>query len=164
MPTIKRTRTAAAAPTAQPRTTAGTAFEASLSFLICALGKRIDVAAERQLRKALDLALMEWRVLEVIAVEAAAPPGRIIDVSGVHKAAVSRAVNALEARGLLKRVAARDHGLRTHLFLTSAGRAVYRRGIGERRRSEELLLGGLSVKQRQCLIDLLRHVMRSFGA
>jgi DNA-binding MarR family transcriptional regulator len=164
--TIKRVRlrTAASSQTAQPQTTAGTAFEASLSFLICALGRKIDVAAERQLRQALDIALMEWRVLEVIAVEEAAPPGRIISVSGVHKAAVSRAVNALEKRGLLKRVAARDHGLRTHLFLTSAGRAVYRRGIGERERFEEQLLGGLSGKQRKNVIDLLQHVMRSFDA
>jgi DNA-binding MarR family transcriptional regulator len=166
MPALKqpRARTAAARRTARPQTTAGTLFEASLSFLVCGLGRRIDVAAERQLRKALDIALMEWRVLEVLAVEKAAPPGRIVSVSGVHKAAVSRAVNALERRGLLKRVSAPDRGLRTQLFLTSAGHAMYRRGIGERQRAEEQLLGGLSGRQRQSLIDLLQHVMRNFDA
>jgi DNA-binding MarR family transcriptional regulator len=101
-------------------------------------------------------------VLEVLAVEPAAPPGRIISVSGVHKAAVSRAVNALEKRGLLKRVPAPDHGLRTHLFLTAAGRALYRRGIGERQRAEEDLLNGLSEKDRRNLIKTLQRLMRNY--
>jgi DNA-binding MarR family transcriptional regulator len=143
------------------QSTAGTVFESSPAFLICALGNRLDVTAERHLRKALSISLMEWRVLEVLAVEPAAPPGRIISVSGVHKAAVSRAVNALEQRGLLKRAPAPDHGLRTHLFLTAAGRALYRRGIGERQQAEEKLLSGVSVQQRKMLIDALQRVMRN---
>jgi DNA-binding MarR family transcriptional regulator len=146
----------------RPQTTAGTVFEASPSFLICALGNRIDVSAERHLRKILDISLMEWRVLEVLAVEPAAPPGRIISVSGVHKAAVSRAVNALEQRGLLKRAPAPDHGLRTHLFLTAAGRALYRRGIGERQCAEEDLLKGLSERDRRHLIRMLQSLMRNY--
>ena len=104
---------------------------------------------------------MEWRVLEVLAVEPAAAPGRIISVSGVHKAAVSRAANALEQRGLLKRVAAPDHGLRTHLYLTAAGRALYRRGIGERQWAEEQLLKKISAKGRHQLIELLQQIMRN---
>jgi DNA-binding MarR family transcriptional regulator len=143
------------------QSTAGTVFEASPSFLICALGNRIDVSAERQLRKALNISLMEWRVLAVLAVEPAAPPGRIISVSGVHKAAVSRAVNALEKRGLLKRAPAPDHGLRTNLFLTAAGRALYRRGIGERHCTEEDLLNGLTEKDRKHLIEMLQSLMRN---
>jgi DNA-binding MarR family transcriptional regulator len=144
------------------QSTAGTVFEASPSFLICALGNRIDVSAERHLRKALNISLMEWRVLEVLAVEPAAPPGRIISVSGVHKAAVSRAVNALEQRGLLTRAPAPDHGLRTNLFLTAAGRALYRRGIGERQRAEEDLLTGLTEKDRKHLIKTLQGLMRNY--
>lgn len=147
--------------TAGQQSTAGTVFESSPTFLICALGNRLDVSAERHLRKALDISLMEWRVLEVLAVEPAAPPGRIISVSGVHKAAVSRAVNALEQRGLLKRAPAPDHGLRTHLFLTPAGRALYRRGIGERQQAEEKLLAGVSVQQQELLIEALQRVMRN---
>jgi DNA-binding MarR family transcriptional regulator len=155
--------------TAMPKTrkaaaqggTAGTVFESSPTFLICALGNRLDVSAERHLRKALDISLMEWRVLEVLAVEPAAPPGRIISVSGVHKAAVSRAVNALEQRGLLKRAPAPDHGLRTHLFLTAAGRELYERGIGERQQAEAQLLSGVSAHQREVLIEALQRVMRN---
>lgn len=148
----------------QPQSTADTAFEASVLFLLCTMGSRIDVLAERHLRKTLDVSLMEWRVLEVLAVEPSASPGRIISVSGVHKAAVSRAANALQQRGLLKRVAAPNHGLRTHLFLTAAGRALYRRGIVQREVEEDRLLKGLTDKQRGQLADSLRHLMRNIEA
>jgi DNA-binding MarR family transcriptional regulator len=148
----------------KPQSTADTAFEASVLFLMCTMGSRIDVLAERQLRKTLDVSLMEWRVFEVLAVEPSASPGRIINVSGVHKAAVSRAVNALEQRGLLKRMPAPDHGLRTHLFLTAAGRALYRKGIVDRELQEDRLLHGLSDKQRKQLADSLRHLMRNIEA
>ena len=144
------------------QSTAGTSFEASLSFLICALGNKLSVSAERDLRKRLDVSLMEWRVLAVLAAEPAAPPGRIIAIAGVNKAAVSRAVNSLEHRKLLRRVAATDHGLRTHLFLTAAGLRLHRRGEGARLRGERLLLQGMTANERTRLISLLKKIMRNF--
>lgn len=144
------------------QSTAGTSFEASPSFLICALGNKLSVSAERNLRKHLDVSLMEWRVLTVLAAEPAAPPGRIIAVAGVNKAAVSRAVNSLEQRGLLRRVAATNHGLRTHLFLTAAGVRLHKRGEGTRLRGESQLLQGLSAGERVRLMNLLKKIMRNF--
>lgn len=144
--------------------TAGTPFEASPSFLITALGNKLSVAAERELREVLDLALMEWKVLAVLAVEPSAPPSRIVEVSGVNKAAVSRAVNSLEARGLLRRTLAPDHGLRTNLFLTSSGQALYKRGTHLKAHAEDELLAGVSRADRVRLNELLRHVMRNLDA
>ncbi|HEV7633367.1 MAG TPA: MarR family transcriptional regulator [Steroidobacteraceae bacterium] len=144
------------------QSTAGTSFEASPSFLIMALGNKLSVSAERNLRKTLDLSLMEWRVLAILAVEPAAPPGRIIAIAGVNKAAVSRAVNSLEQRKLLRRVAAANHGLRTHLFLTAAGLRLHRRGEGARMRAESQLLQGMTASERAQLITLLKKVMRNF--
>lgn len=143
------------------QSTAGTAFEASTSFLICTLGNRLNVLAERNLRRALDLSVMEWRVLTILAVEPAAPPGRIVAVAGVNKAAVSRAVNSLERRGLLMREAAPNHRLRTRLFLTPAGRAVHDRGTGERLHAEDELLQGLRADEREDLARSLKHLMRN---
>ena len=141
--------------------TAGTAFEASPSFLITALGNRIAVASERGIRKALGLSLLEWRVLEVLAVEPAAPPGRIIAVTGVNKANVSRAVSSLEQRGYLRRAAAPDHGKRTHLYLTLAGQGCFRRGSDQRAVAEEALLDGLPPKDRDHLCESLKRLMRN---
>ncbi len=141
--------------------TAGTAFEASNSFLLCNLGNRLNVLIERVLRRALDLSVMEWRVLTVLAVEPAAPPGRIVAIAGVNKAAVSRAVNSLERRGLLTRQASPEHRLRTQLYLTPAGHEMHARGTGERLHSEEELLQGLGAAEREQLLGLLRHLLRN---
>ena len=143
------------------QSTAGTAFEASISFLVCTLGNRLSVTAERVLRRELNLSLMEWRVLTVLAVEPAAPPGRIVAVAGVNKAAVSRAVNSLERRGLLKRVAAPEHRLRTQLFLTEAGQAMHDRGTDARLHSEDESLAGLSPTDRERLLQSLRQMLRN---
>jgi DNA-binding MarR family transcriptional regulator len=143
------------------QSTEGTAFEASISFLVCSLGNRLSVTAERVLRKVLDLSFMEWRVLTVLAVEPAAPPGRIVAVAGVNKAAVSRAVNSLERRGLLKRVPAPEHRLRTQLFLTEAGQEMHARGTDERLHSEEEVLAGLSPADRERLLLSLRQMLRN---
>jgi len=149
-------------PTSATRqSTAGTAFEASISFLICTLGNRLSVTAERVLRRSLDLSFMEWRVLTVLAVEPAAPPGRIVAVAGVNKAAVSRAVNSLERRGLLTRVPAPEHRLRTQLFLTDAGHELHARGTDQRLHSEEAILAGLTPQERERLLEDLRRMHRN---
>ncbi|MEY4761736.1 MAG: transcriptional regulator SlyA [Pseudomonadota bacterium] len=141
--------------------TAGTVFEASIAFLLVTLGNKLSVEAERNLRRRLDLSFMEWRVLAVLGEEPAAPPGRIVAVAGVNKAAVSRAVNSLERRGLLMRRPAPEHRLRTQLFLTEAGQSVYSQGTQARSLGEDAVLDGLSAVERQRLLTSLRHVMRN---
>jgi DNA-binding MarR family transcriptional regulator len=141
-----------------PRTVAAT-FRTSPSFLITALGNKLTLRAERTLRQKLDVSLMEWRVLAVLAVEPAAPPGRIIRLVGVNKAAVSRAVNSLEQRGLVRRVGAKDHGLRTLLYLTRSGVALHARGEVARHAAEATLLSGLSPRDRNRLLGFLNHLM-----
>jgi DNA-binding MarR family transcriptional regulator len=137
----------------------GSSFQTSPSFLITALGNKLTVSAERTLRQKLDVSLMEWRVLAVLAVEPAAPPGRIIGLVGVNKAAVSRAVNSLEQRGLVRRVGAKDHGLRTHLYLTRSGTALHARGELARHAAEGALMRGLSARDRNRLLGFLNHLM-----
>jgi DNA-binding MarR family transcriptional regulator len=154
----------AAAPAAVPQGTAGTAFESSTFFLLVTLGNRLNVLAERRLRRSLDLTVMEWRVLTVLAVEPAAPPGRIVTIAGVNKAAVSRAVNSLERRGLLHRTAAPGHRLRTQLFLTPAGEELHNRGWSDRDLAEKLLLAGFSDEERAAFKQGLRKVMRTLDA
>ncbi|MFM1887268.1 MAG: hypothetical protein RL026_2425 [Pseudomonadota bacterium] len=138
-----------------------TAFESSTFFLIITLGNRLNVLAERRMRKYFDLTVMEWRVLTVLAFEPAAPPGRIVEIAGVNKAAVSRAVNSLERRGLLHRTPAPGHRLRTQLFLTPAGEALHAKGISHRHASEDLLLAGFSDDERTIFKQGLRRIMRT---
>ena len=141
--------------------TAGTGFEASPSFLICSLANRINVIAERSVRQRLDLSLMEWRVLVVLAVEPAAPPGRIVAIASVNKAAVSRAVNSLERRGLLERKARAPNSRRRLLYLTQAGLDLHDQGSSSRVQFEEQLLMDLSATEREQFHRLLKLVLHN---
>jgi DNA-binding MarR family transcriptional regulator len=134
-------------------------FDSSPSYLIAALGNRLSVLAARNVRRQLGLSLMEWRVLAVLAVEPGASPGRIVEFSAVNKSVVSRAVNALIGRGLVRRDASPDHGLRTHLHLTPAGQALHDRGVGARLEAEKTLLNGLPAAERNRLVSVLKQLM-----
>jgi DNA-binding MarR family transcriptional regulator len=140
---------------------ADTGFEASQAFLICSLANRINVIAERSARQRLDLSLMEWRVLVVLAVEPAAPPGRIVAIASVNKAAVSRAVNSLERRGLLERKARAPNSRRRLLYLTPAGVALHDQGGNARLEFEAQLLVGLSAVEREQFHRLLKLALHN---
>jgi len=140
-----------------------TDFDSSPSYLICALANKITVMAARNLRRDLGLSLMEWRVMAILAAEPGATPGRVISFTGVNKSVVSRAVNSLVKRALVVREAAPDHGLRTHLDLTAAGREVHDKGIGSRLLAEAQLLAGLSPEDSAQLIHNLRRLNGNLG-
>ena len=75
-----------------------TDFDRSVSYLLTALANKLCMGASRRQRRILDVGLMEWRVLALLAVEPGASPGRIAEVAGVDKSVVSRAVTSLDGR------------------------------------------------------------------
>ncbi len=135
-----------------------TDFDSSPSYLVCALANKITVMAARDLRQLLGISVMEWRVMAILAVEPGATPGRVIEFTGVNKSVVSRAVNTLVKRGLVRRELAPDHGLRTHLSLTPAGHDVHDEGIGSQLKAEEKLMDGVSAEDRARLVHNLRRL------
>lgn len=145
----------------KPGDTSDTSFEDSLTFLISTLGSRIALIAEQSLRKNLDLAYMEWRIIQIVGTEPDTQPKRIIAITGVNKANVSRAINSLESRGLVKRSSLDGHARYSKLNLTKEGMRIYRRGNTLRKNSEIPLFDGLGDKEKQQLGTTLRKIMRN---
>jgi len=141
--------------------TANTSFENSLTFLLSTLGSRIALIAEQTLRRELDLSYMEWRVIQIVGTEPGAVPNRIIAVTGVNKANVSRAVSSLEQRGLLSRTPLETNARHIRLDLTRAGKVMYRKGNALRAKSQQPLFEGLSDAALDQLGETLRHIMRN---
>jgi DNA-binding MarR family transcriptional regulator len=144
-----------------PGDTTNATFENHLTFLISTLGSRIALIAEQTLRKELDLSYMEWRVIQIVKTEPGTTPKRIIAITDVNKANVSRAINSLEQRRLLSRMYLDSHARHTTLFLTDAGKDVYRRGNALRVKGEAPLLEGLGESARKQLGNSLRRLMRN---
>lgn len=123
--------------------------------LLTHIANKLSASAALTYKTALDVSLIEWRILVQLAIEPHLSGNRICAIVGLDKASVSRAVTSLEARGLIT-VAAAD-GRRNDLALTPAGRRLHDRGMPLAREREERLLSDLTAAERETLIDLLRR-------
>ncbi len=132
-------------------------FDTSVAFLLTSLANKLSITTSRRLRRQLQVGLMEWRCLVLLAVEGQATPARIAQVAGVDKSVVSRSVSALERRGLV-RVEAGPTGRQTRVEMTADGLALHDRGIPDSFGRESHLLAGLSDAERATLIALLKRL------
>jgi DNA-binding MarR family transcriptional regulator len=142
----------------------GSPLESSPSYYLHTLGAKVSVRVERNLRKALDLGFTEWRVLQLVGYEPGISPTRLTALTGLNKANISRAMAALEARGVLQRKAAPGHARHIQLFLTAEGRRIQKRGNEMRTHSEDALLAGLDPAARIQLCATLRRLLRNLDA
>jgi len=126
------------------------------------------MGASKGYRKTLDVGVMEWRVLALLAVEPGASPGRIAEVAGVDKSVVSRAVGALERRRLITVAPGLSGGRQTRLTLAPSGQGLHDRGIVGALAAEARMLEGFSADEQRQLVDFLKrltvNVMRANGA
>lgn len=117
-----------------------------LPYRIVALGHRLS----RNLSSAYEregLTIPEWRVLAVVSQQAAMAARDVVALTPMDKMAVSRAVAALEAKGLvLRRTDPRDRRVYS-LLLSEKGRALFDRVARLARDYERRLLSVLSPEE-----------------
>lgn len=80
------------------------------------------------------------------------------EFSGHLKAGVSRAVIAMEKKGLICRQTSASDNRRQHLFLTDGGRALYSRYIPALKAREQAMLSCLSSRERKQFDQLLNKL------
>ena len=98
------------------------------------------------------LTIPEWRVLAVIAQEPVTAARDVARLTPMDKMAVSRAVGALEEKGLIARERGEDRRV-SSLRLTAPGKIVYHRVAAIALRYEEKLLQRLSAAERRAFLD-----------
>jgi DNA-binding MarR family transcriptional regulator len=134
-----------------------TDFEKSVAFHLTALANKLSIRASQRLRRRLDVGLMEWRLIALLGVEGGATPARVAQVAGVDKSVVSRAVGALQRRGLVS-VCSDPPGRQTMVRLTDEGQKLHDRGMPGVLQAEDLLVHGFSPEERRLFLDLLRRM------
>jgi DNA-binding MarR family transcriptional regulator len=113
------------------------------------------------------LSLNEWRTMIVLASQPGVAAHEVVDLTGLDKMSVSRAVAALARHGrIVKRDDPRD-ARRERLELSAAGRRLYEQiGVGGRAR-EQQLFGGLDAADRayfEAIVDRLIAALQTHGA
>lgn len=126
-----------------------------LPYRLSVLANRVSRALAGRYAEEFDLTIPEWRVMAVLGETGELTAGDLADATEMDKVAISRAVARLRAAG---RLAARtDAGdqRRSHLKLTAAGIAVYRRIAPLALGLEARLLAALTPAERAALDGLL---------
>ncbi|MEP7351496.1 MAG: MarR family winged helix-turn-helix transcriptional regulator [Sphingorhabdus sp.] len=129
------------------------------TFRVGLVAKIMDRLTIRQLLEQDALTYAEWRVLaRIAAMPDGGTAGQVAELAWVDCAEVSRAIGALERKGLLARRKNPSDRRTSSVFLTDAGKAQYCETLNRRSSFHEQLLSGLSHEERATLDDLLGRI------
>jgi DNA-binding MarR family transcriptional regulator len=110
-------------------------------------------------RRRLGVGATEMRVIVILAAERNISGHRIVTITGLDKAAVSRALRSLEAMKLISIGVDPSHGRRQSIALTRAGERLHAQGFAISLEREDLLLKGFSRQERELAISVLNRML-----
>jgi DNA-binding MarR family transcriptional regulator len=130
-------------------------LESFLPYRLSVLSNRISQTIARAYSDRFGLSITQWRVMAVLGRYPGLSANELTDRTAMDKVAVSRAVNALIAEGLLVRATHDDDRRRSVLRLSDAGHGIYDQIAPLALKYEKALLERLSRSQRASLFELL---------
>jgi DNA-binding MarR family transcriptional regulator len=133
---------------------------AALTFL----AQKISTSASAIYRPRYGVGITDWRVMALLAAEPWIAPVRISEATGLDKAAVSRSLRDLAARGLVEIGDRGENRRRLPVALTRKGLTIHDELVKIALAREALLLEGFSPKERTTLQDLLARMQRQVDA
>ena len=150
MSSVRRLRTADVEPSDD--------FARSISYLIGAISNILSIGGSRLYRRTYNIGLAEWRLMWVLAIAPRITAQRASQIMGLDKAAVSRALAALERRGLV-RVAPDPADNRQRIIeLSETGTELHGRLIIVAKERERRLLAPFTKEEVRVLSGLLRRM------
>ena len=139
------------------RSMADEVLEQRAAYLIGVISNNLVNVSAARCRRTAGIGYTEWRSLVVLALEPATAK-RICEVTALDKAAISRSLQALERRGLI-RPSDDTAGRRSRAYLlTDAGRRTYDQLLPGARELERGLLSALEPEEVPVLLKLLRRM------
>jgi DNA-binding MarR family transcriptional regulator len=122
------------------------------------LANKLSSGASAVYRRRFGIGITDWRIMALLAIEPWSPAGRICEVIGLDKAAVSRSVRDMAALGLVETRVQEGDQRRQFIALTSAGLAMHDRIVDIALERERVLLAEFSEAERRQLISLLARM------
>jgi DNA-binding MarR family transcriptional regulator len=133
-------------------------LEEFLPYRLAVLAATVSGALARIYADRFRLTIPQWRIIATLG-QFETCTGRDIAGHGMmHKSTVSRAVSALENRGLVERRSNPDDMREEHLRLTPEGRAIYDEVAPEALGFETRLTSALEPAERRTLFALLARL------
>jgi len=130
-----------------------------IPFLVSAIGNKWSRSSSRIYLDRFGVGVTEWRIMAMLAIEPRITAYRICQVIGLDKAAVSRALSALERDGHVWSDEDRSTRRRKLVELTDSGWTLHERIIRMAHEREAVLVSDLTAEEVEQLAGLLRRVL-----
>ena len=132
-------------------------YDTYVTGMVAWLSNRLANGASAVYRRLFGIGVMEWRILAHLAIEPGSTGARIGRVIGLDKAAVSRTVGLLVARGMVRPSGGPSRGRR--LMLSEAGSRLHDQVYEVAMQREARLLRGFSDAERATLRAFMARLL-----
>ncbi len=122
------------------------------------LAGKISNSASATYRPRFGIGITDWRIVALLATEPWVSAGRICDVIGLDKAAVSRSVREMKKVGIVDVRSGDDDHHRQIIALSRKGLTLHDRLVMISRAREQELLKTFSAAERKMLINFLSRM------
>jgi DNA-binding MarR family transcriptional regulator len=122
------------------------------------LAGKISSSASATYRPKFGVGITDWRIMALLATEPWISAGRVCDVIGLDKAAVSRSVQGMKSNGIVDVQRTDDDQSRQLIALTRKGLNLHDRIVKLSLEREGQLLKGFSAAERKLLINFLSRM------
>jgi DNA-binding MarR family transcriptional regulator len=122
------------------------------------LAGKISSSASATYRPNFGVGITDWRIMALLATEPWISAGRVCDVIGLDKAAVSRSVREMKKGGIVDVQWADDDQYRQLIALTRKGLTLHDRIVKLSLERERQLLKSFSEAERKMLINFLSRM------
>ena len=122
------------------------------------LAGKISSSASATYRPKFGVGITDWRIMALLATEPWISAGRVCDVIGLDKAAVSRCVRGMKLNGIVDVHWADDDQYRQLIALTRKGLILHDRIVKFSLQREQQLLKSFSAAERKMLINFLSRM------
>lgn len=139
-------------------------LERYVPALLTFLTNKMSTGASQCYRKHFGIGIVEWRLLALLAVEQQISANRMVQVIGLDKSAVSRALQLLEREQLITIDTDSKDARKYTVSLTVSGQELHNRVLVVALERERLLLAGLSRKEVEVLIGCLNKMSAQLDA
>lgn len=129
-----------------------------LPFYVIAIANRWTATSSRTYLRRFGIGIVEWRAIASLGALGVASSLDVVNLVGTDPASVSKAVNNLEARGLVVPVKGKFAGRTKPYELTQRGRGLFREMRQLALRRQDVLTDLLTSDERSQLIGLLKKL------
>lgn len=119
------------------------------------LANKLSSGASALYRRRFGLGIVDWRIMSFLAIEPWIGTGRIFEVIGLDKAAVSRSVRFMIGKGLVESRYRNGNQRRQYFALTKRGIELHDEIVKVALEREKRLLAVFSEEQTRTLVSLL---------